>query len=160
VNLEGFDKLLARASLQASGWTSISLRLPASDSEPVSLAIDEGMGGQPQLRSTLTLNRQTAEVVKWETFSDSTRGQQLRSFLRFIHTGEVGGFAGQTIAGIASLGACFLVWTGLALTWRRFRGWIGRRRSAKAFPADAEHARATGEADSERESVTVSRSSR
>jgi len=30
------------------------------------------------------------------------------------------GLLGQTLAGIASLGACFLVWTGLALSWRRF----------------------------------------
>ena len=85
------------------------------------------MGGQPHLRSTLTLNRQTAEVVRWETFSGNSLGQRMRLWLRFVHTGEAGGFAGQTIAGIASLGACVLVWTGLALAWRRFRAWLGGR---------------------------------
>jgi sulfite reductase alpha subunit-like flavoprotein len=29
--------------------------------------------------------------------------------------------AGQTVAGLASLGGCFLVWTGFAMAWRRFR---------------------------------------
>ena len=35
---------------------------------------------------------------------------------------EVYGIVGQTIAGIASVAATVLVWTGLALTWRRFFG--------------------------------------
>ena len=49
-----------------------------------------------------------------------SRGQKLRSWLRYAHTGEVYGFAGQTIAGVASLGGVVLVWTGLAMAWRRF----------------------------------------
>ena len=32
--------------------------------------------------------------------------------------GEAFGFPGQTVAGLASLGACFLVWTGLPMAWR------------------------------------------
>jgi uncharacterized iron-regulated membrane protein len=58
----------------------------------------------------------------------------LRTWLRFIHTGEAGGFVGQTIAGIASAGACVLVWTGLALSWRRFQAWRGRRGAQPAVP--------------------------
>jgi uncharacterized iron-regulated membrane protein len=100
--------------------------MPDSNSKPVNFLIDQGMGGQPHLRSTLTLDRQTAEVVKWETFAGFSTGRQMRTWLRFIHTGEAGGFVGQTIAGIASAGACVLVWTGLALSWRRFRAWRGR----------------------------------
>jgi hypothetical protein len=34
---------------------------------------------------------------------------------------------GQIIAFIASLGGGFLVWTGLALSWRRFRAWQVKR---------------------------------
>ena len=159
LSLEGFDKLQARASQQVPGWTTISLRLPASDGEPVSFVIDQG-SGQPHLRSTLTLNRQTAAVERWETFSGSSRGQQWRSFLRFIHTGEIGGFPGQTIAGIASLGACFLVWTGLALSWRRYRAWMGRRGSAPGVPVRAAATRAvTSEREIEEQEVTLSKRS-
>jgi hypothetical protein len=34
---------------------------------------------------------------------------------------------GQTVAGLASLGGAFLVYTGLSLAWRRFYSWKGRR---------------------------------
>jgi sulfite reductase (NADPH) flavoprotein alpha-component len=71
----------------------------------------------------LTLNRATAEVVKWEPYSENSTGRKLRSWFRGLHTGEAFGFFGQTIAGLASLGGCFLVWTGLAMAWRRFRSW-------------------------------------
>lgn len=92
--------------------------------------IDQGNGGQPQKRSQLTLDRKTGEVVRWEPFSSYTTGRKLRSFLRFAHTGEVAGLAGQTIAGLASLGGAFLVWTGISLALRRFRAWLGRRGGA------------------------------
>lgn len=128
--LEGVNALWTRAEQHAPGWNSLSLRLPTNADTPLSFTIDHGMGGEPHKRATLTLDRKTGDVTKWETFSSFTTGRQLRSFLRFAHTGEVGGIVGQTIAGIVSLGAVFLVWTGLALSWRRFRTWTGRRAKA------------------------------
>jgi uncharacterized iron-regulated membrane protein len=126
-SLDGIDKLWARAEQQIDGWRSITLRLPNSTDAPISFTIDSGNGGQPQKRAQLTLDRRTGEVVLWEPFSNQTTGRQLRSFLRFAHTGEVGGFIGQTIAGIASAGSAVLVWTGLALAFRRFLAWRTRR---------------------------------
>jgi uncharacterized iron-regulated membrane protein len=128
LQLDDLDALFARARQQVPGWRTISLRLPRSNDEPLSFQIDQGSGGQPHLRSTLTLDRQTAQVVRWETFSDGSPGRRLRSWLRFIHTGEAGGLAGQTIAGLVSAGAVFLVYTGLALSVRRFFAWAARRR--------------------------------
>ena len=127
VPLAGLNQLWARAEQQMTGWQIISLRLPTSADAPVAFTIDQGTGGQPQKRATLTLDRKTGEVAKWEPFSSLTTGRQLRSFLRFAHTGEVGGITGQTIAGLVSLGGAVLVWTGLALAWRRFRTWRVRR---------------------------------
>jgi uncharacterized iron-regulated membrane protein len=150
LSFDGIDILFARAEQQAEGWTMISLTVPDSNNKPVSFLIDQGMGGQPHLRSTLTLDRQTAQIVKWETFADNSTGRQLRTWLRFIHTGEAGGFAGQTIAGIASAGACVLVWTGLALSWRRFRAWRGMRGTPVALPRASQSA--GGIADSALES--------
>jgi hypothetical protein len=49
-------------------------------------------------------------------------------WLRFAHTGEVYGIAGQTIAGGVSGGAVVLVWTGLALALRRLLNWRKRQR--------------------------------
>ena len=131
LNLDGFNELWTKAEQQVSGWQSISLRLPESPGDPLSFTIDQGNGGQPQKRSQLTLERATGQVVRWEPFSSLTRGRQLRSLLRFAHTGEVAGIFGQTIAGIAAGGSTVLVWTGLALAWRRFWAWREKRRSRK-----------------------------
>lgn len=110
-----------------NGWQSITLQLTAAADAPLTFSIDRGNGGQPQKRAQLVLDRKTGNVVRFETFSSNTKGRQLRSILRFAHTGEVLGIVGQTIAGLVSGGGVFLVYTGFALAWRRFRGWLGRR---------------------------------
>jgi uncharacterized iron-regulated membrane protein len=123
----GLNSLWTVAEKQVPGWRTINVRIPASERAPVVFAIDKGDGGQPQHRSTLTLNRATGAVVSFEAFSDQSLGRRLRSISRFAHTGEVLGVPGQTIAGLATAGAVVLVWTGIALTLRRFRAWVARR---------------------------------
>ncbi len=131
--LQGLDKLFARASLQVPGWTTISLRLPDNSAGPLTLSIDRGNGGRPDLRSQLTLDRATGEIVRWEPFSSYNRGRQLRAWARFSHTGEAGGvLLGQTLAAMVSLGASLLVFTGLSLAVRRLLAWKGRRASLSA----------------------------
>jgi hypothetical protein len=71
-------------------------------------------------------------VVKWEPFSALSTGRQWRSYLRFAHTGEVAGLAGQTIAGLASLGGAVLVYTGISLAVRRLWAWRERQASRQA----------------------------
>jgi uncharacterized iron-regulated membrane protein len=127
VSLAGIDPLAAKAERQVSGWRSITLTIPEKADAPVSFNIDRGDGGQPQKRATLALVRGTGAVDKWEPFAETSRGRQLRSILRFAHTGEVLGIVGQTIAGLVTLGAVVLVWTGIALTLRRFNAWRNRR---------------------------------
>jgi uncharacterized iron-regulated membrane protein len=124
---QGLDAAWATAQTAAPGWKTLSFRPAEKPGEPISVAVDRGMGGQPQLRSTLTVDGRTGEVLKHETIADLTTGRRIRSYIRFIHTGEVFGFVGQTIAGVVSLAACFLVYTGWTLTWRRFRAWQERR---------------------------------
>ena len=116
-----------RAEQQVGDWRSITLQLPATASAPFTFNIDRGNGGQPQKRAQLVLDRATGEVVRWEPFSSYTRGRQLRSILRFAHTGEVLGIIGQTIAGLVSIGGAVLVLTGLALAIRRFLAWVAKR---------------------------------
>ena len=121
------DALWARAEAAVPGWQSISFRFPVSAAAPATFTIDRGDGGQPHLRSTLTLDQRTAAIVRHETFSDLSLGRRIRNTMRFAHTGEVLGIPGQTVAGIVSAGGAVLVWTGLALAWRRFRAWLSRR---------------------------------
>jgi uncharacterized iron-regulated membrane protein len=128
----------AVAERHVADWRAISLRMPANAKAPLTFTIDRGTGGQPQLRGTLTVDRATTNVVRWETFDAQTAGRRLRSFARFAHTGEVFGLPGQTIAGLASAGAVVLVWTGLALALRRFAAW--RKRRSADLPAARERA--------------------
>jgi uncharacterized iron-regulated membrane protein len=140
-SLAGLDALIATARQQSPGWKTINLRLPASERAPVVFAIDRGDGGQPQLRSTLSLDRATGAVVATESFSDQSLGRRLRSISRFAHTGEVLGIPGKTIAGLATAGSVVLVWTGIALALRRCRSWIGRRtRQAETLDSRRESA--------------------
>jgi uncharacterized iron-regulated membrane protein len=125
----GLDRLFARAEDQVPGWRSINLRLSPSAEQPAVFAIDSGNGGQPQLRSTLTLDATTGEVVRWEPFESQSTGRRLRSWSRFTHTGEYYGLVGQTIAGLVSGGAVVLVYTGLALALRRFAAWLRNGRA-------------------------------
>lgn len=134
--LAGVDPLLATARQKVDGWRTISMAMPRSADAPVVFNIDRGSGGQPQKRASLSLDRATGAEVKWEPFAAGTTGRKARSILRFAHTGEVLGLAGQTIAGLVSLGAAVLVWTGLALSLRRFAAWRGRRNRTEEVGAE------------------------
>jgi len=127
VENSGLQELLTRAERQVPGWRSINMRIPTSTTGPVVFAIDRGDGGQPHLRSTLTLDRASGEIVSYEAFSDLTLGRQIRNVMRFAHTGEVLGIPGQTIAGLVSAGGAVLVWTGISLALRRLIAWRRRR---------------------------------
>ena len=131
-----WDRLWKIAEEQQTGWKIITLRFPATADTTANFTIDLGNGGQPHKRSQLTLDIKTGETVRWEPFSSNTTGRRLRSFLRFAHTGEVGGIVGQTIAALVSAGAAVLVWTGLALAWRRFRSWRAKRTVGESLPAN------------------------
>ena len=113
------NELLDIASAHIDGWRTIALALPDTGAETVKFTIDRGNGGQPQHRHTLELDARTGDVVASQPFSSLSPGRQARSFIRYLHTGEALGILGQTIAGIVSLTSIIMVWTGLALAYRR-----------------------------------------
>jgi uncharacterized iron-regulated membrane protein len=115
-----YDELFERAGAQAGEWRTLTLNLAGgSDSALLRFNVDQGNGGQPQLRHNLTLDAQTGEVRAWAPFASQSTGQKTRSLIRFLHTGEALGLAGQTVAGVVSLTSVVMVWTGLALAYRR-----------------------------------------
>ena len=127
----GLDVMIATAAAHMPDWKTISVALPSGDAPRVVLTLDAGDGGQPHKRATLTLQRQTGGVERWEPFASQSPGRRARTWLRFAHTGEFYGLAGQTAAGIFTGGAVVLVWTGLAMALRRLLSW--RRRSTAAL---------------------------
>jgi uncharacterized iron-regulated membrane protein len=127
------ETLIGAPQVRVPDWQTISV--PLRSSPRVALALDSGDGGQPQKRATLTLDRQTGNEITWEPYSSQSPGRQARTWLRFAHTGEVYGLAGQTVAGLVSAGGAVLVWTGMALALRRFNAW--RKHSREALPKAA-----------------------
>lgn len=131
----GLDALWARAERQVQGWVAINARLSQRPDGPVTFLIQEPVGWHPSPRSQLVLDPVTADVVKWEPFAGQNMGRRLRAWVRPLHTGEAAGLVGQAIAFLASAGGTMLVWTGLALAWRRFRGWRRRAESTESILA-------------------------
>ncbi len=129
VSLASLDSLWLQATRPTPDWQRITMRLPENRTEPVSFTVDRGNGFRPDLRSTLVLDRVTGKVIRETTYSDNSPARNARIWIRWLHTGEAGGLIGQTLAGIVSLAACFLVYTGWMLSWRRFRSWQARQRS-------------------------------
>jgi uncharacterized iron-regulated membrane protein len=127
LQLEGLDKLVQNARNQTQDWQSINFQLPKANDKTVSFTIDTGSGVKPQHRSTVVLDRNSGNIVRSERFEDLDKGIRARLWMRFVHTGEYYGFVGQTIAGIVSAAAVILVYTGLALTFRRYAAWVRRR---------------------------------
>ena len=130
-SFDGLDALFGRAVATEPDWKIVTVRLSESPSAPVEFTLDRGNGFRPDLRSTLVLDRETGEVLRHETYADMGSAQSARIWIRWLHTGEAGGLAGQTLAGVASLGGCFLVYTGWMLSWRRFQAWRQRLREAR-----------------------------
>ena len=126
----GLDGAVAAATSAVPDWRAASIRF-APASAPLTIAVDRGYGGQPQHRTTFTIDRASARITRRETFGDMGPGRQWRSWFRFVHTGEYYGLAGQTIAGAVSAGGAVLVYTGVALSLRRFAAWRRRREAPR-----------------------------
>jgi len=127
------DQAWARAAQHVPEWRAIALRLPMRGGAPLVFSISDARHWNRFARSQLTLDAATGDVVRWEPYSDTALGQKARGWLRFAHTGELGGLPGQLAAGIACAGGVVLVWTGLALACRRVLGALpimGARRLA------------------------------
>jgi uncharacterized iron-regulated membrane protein len=129
-----YAALLAVAQTRFTDWARITLPLDASGPN-LRVSAELRSNAFPAPRQTLTLARADAAVVELSPLpqpgvSTQSPAQRARTWLRFVHTGEQYGITGQTLALLASLAACFLVYTGLALAWRRLIRPLLRSRSS------------------------------
>ena len=116
-----YQPMFDQANIDAQLWNAITLRMPADNAERVLLLVDRGTGRQPSKQYELAFDRENGGLVERTGYPAYSPARKFGRWLRFAHTGEVYGFLGQTIAGIAAAGAVVLVWTGLAMAWRRFQ---------------------------------------
>jgi uncharacterized iron-regulated membrane protein len=116
------DASKTNATVEVAGTRPERAESRGAQSQAVSVAVKE-RGAWPLFAAVqFTLDPHTGEVLKRESYADQDRGRQARSWLRYLHTGEALGWIGQLVAALASLGGGLLVWTGLALSFRRFFG--------------------------------------
>ena len=121
-SLVDLQTLAAKAVAETPGWRTMTLDLPESRRDPVVIAVDSGTGRQPSKSADFLFDRATGDLVGRAGYPTFSRGFKVRRWLRFAHTGEVYGVIGQSLAGLVSLGVAVMVWTGLAMSWRRFFG--------------------------------------
>lgn len=129
------DALVTRVQQKFPQWTQISLRLNGAQrtdatapvenlkskiENPITVTIRQAGSWPRTATTTLTLHPSTGEILTQAGHDDLSPARQIRSWTRFLHTGQALGWWGQLIAGLACLGGCFLVWPGFALSWRRF----------------------------------------
>ena len=132
--------VLAAAEGWSPGWRSLILNLPPTADGEVRVEVRTGRAGQPHKTGRLTVDAATGAVRRWESFADDPPARRARQFLRYAHTGEYWGLGGQLLAGLFSLAAALMVWTGLSLALRRARRfvrsrWTLRRKKVSPGPA-------------------------
>ncbi|MFK7957120.1 MAG: PepSY-associated TM helix domain-containing protein [Lysobacterales bacterium] len=126
------EQLLNTAKDFDPEWTSVTLKVPGANPEKIAFTVNTGSGRQPQHKTQIELEADTGRLIKRQAFADKAGVDKTWIFVRFLHTGEVYGVLGQTVAGLVSLISLFMVWTGLSLAWRRliaplFQGKIRRK---------------------------------
>jgi uncharacterized iron-regulated membrane protein len=116
------QQLFDAAIAQVPDWQRVTLPL-STRGRRVDVAVEIRSEERRAPRRTVVLDAFDGSVIDSQGASGpavaATSGQKARTWFRFVHTGEQYGIVGQSIAGLASLAACLLVYTGLALAWRR-----------------------------------------
>jgi len=134
INTEGLDGLVHMAHMQWPDWKSIQFRIPRSAQEPLTLNLDAGDGTRPDRRAQLVISRPEGKITRWEPYAAWNSGRKLRSWVKTVHTGQAGGWPGQSVAVFGAFSAAVLVWTGFSLGFRRLASFLRRQ---KAGPAPA-----------------------
>lgn len=123
------EAALATAEAWTPKWRTLILNVPRPSDGEIRVEVRGGRAGQPHRTGVLTLDAASGTARAWESFADDTPARRAQQFLRYAHTGEYWGLGGQLLAGLFSLAAALMVWTGLSLAVRRLRRFAA---SAKA----------------------------
>lgn len=115
------DSQISMLVQQFPQWQTISFDLSEKATNLQHYSVDNGNGGEPQKRVSVAVDTLTGDIVEQQGFEQLSPYRQARSYIRFLHTGEAFGLTGQTLAGLASLLACLLVYTGIMLSWTRWQ---------------------------------------
>jgi len=107
-------------------WSLVTITLPTPDDTTATVAVADGNSYRPDLRTTRVLDLADARVLRTRDYASLTPSRKIRAWVRFGHTVKCLACSGQTIATIVCAGGAVLVYTGIALSWRRFMKWRAR----------------------------------
>lgn len=126
------DAAVAAVQKAYPEWSLVTVRFnpprssaPATGAKPprtLAVVVKEKAPWPRFNQPTVTLDAYSGEIVRTEGYATLSPGMQARRWLRLLHSGEAMGRFVQLLSGLACLGGCVLVYTGFALTWRRFFG--------------------------------------
>jgi uncharacterized iron-regulated membrane protein len=116
------DEAFMEATRGVEDWQSATLRVPSGNGA-LNFVVDRSEGGHPEKREQVAIEAKTLLVLHREPFAALSRGQRWRSWARFVHTGEAGGWWGESLALISACGAIILCVTGVAMSLDRLRRW-------------------------------------
>jgi uncharacterized iron-regulated membrane protein len=121
----GVDAAVQVARSFSKDWREIQFSFPREKSLSVFVADDQR--GRPDRRTELSVDLTSQQIKETKTMAQQSKGRQLRTWVRWLHTGEALGAPGQFIAGFGSFCTVVLVVTGFALSFRRLRSWRKKR---------------------------------
>ena len=120
------DQLLAAVQNELPAWQSITFRFaPTTDPakpQAASFVVREQRTWPRTATTTLQYDPFTGALLQRDAYSNLSAARKIRAWSRYLHTGEALGIFAQFVAAVASAGGCFLVYTGIALAYRRFFG--------------------------------------
>lgn len=117
---------------------SIAFPLPkggaVDEGKPLQAVVLLPAAFQARGRVQVDLDPYRGDILQAVGFGDRSAGARARTWIRFLHTGEAFGLPGKVIAALSTALSLLLVYTGFALSWRRFQGWR-KKRAQSATPA-------------------------
>lgn len=118
------DAMLETVQHTLPAWQTVTFRFAhapaAAKPQPASFTVREAGTWPRTATTTLQFDPFTGTLLQRDGYDSLSPARKIRAWSRYLHTGEALGGWAQFIAGVASLGGCLLVYTGLALAWRRF----------------------------------------
>jgi uncharacterized iron-regulated membrane protein len=129
----GWPQIFANVEQQVPGWRSISIGWSSAAQSTATITATRGYESEIPKLITLTVDKATAAITNVQTWEDREAGLRARVISRTGHTGEILGLPGQIVASLGCLGGVMLVYTGFALSWRRF---FGRKRNVPNLTAE------------------------
>jgi uncharacterized iron-regulated membrane protein len=117
-----WSQWLALIGERDPGWCSLVLR---GDGAPNpagiwSCTVNSGTSRQRLAAVTMRLDTAHGQILEERRWANDDAPSRARAIARLGHSGEILGTTGQALAFIACLAGMVIVYTGFALSWRRF----------------------------------------